>query len=669
MIPSGLANFFGILAIGKYPGVLVLSSLVLMGFVLLIPVLLQTVADVRKGRLYAYLLSFMFVVGIVFFRGANDYGLFKLAMFCQPALAACFSFLALRIFRGWWRVAPVLVLAATVPAQTYYTAVSAGLIHGSVLEVPEMSYFGLVFAVPRITAISDIDIKPAQGLAAIVFRGSVVLYPSVARWKFNPGSEPSNHGPVALAGHQAAVTKSGLTRTDGRNGGKGAEHAGSADRAEALLSAPEVRIQHTGIRPPIRLIDSKPPGKPINPGEAPSRLPTVHSALSVRERIKSLVEALGRATAFPTRKFARAGDEERGRQYRQMNQLENVWGTDFFQFAPDLLKGQTTHLLTLQREFLFNETSQLEDTADYGIFRLAPYDKVQNWLLFIPSTRGLDYYQERFGASFYQPEVDIYRPVGYMSAVGRFFLMQVLHPTDRVRLRVSLSRSILGQERVLLPRKAVTYGGSIETIPFVGAGSAAVYSDPITPLWKNGYAYLALDLGESPTAFPNIKTGLMKLYNQEIPIDSRRLVAFGRDISAISEEEYRNLARPRRIASFPAGLLSDRGLEYSGIYEDGWVSQESFVKLGASEKDEKIIIEGTVPSLEKLATGRLTVQVQVDGAPTETHTLKPGSFQLSVRLREAAPVTTVHIAFSDSASLPGGDGRPVSALLHSVSIR
>lgn len=670
MIPSGVANLFGLLPIGKYPGALVLSGLILTGLVLLILVLFQTAGDAWNGRLYASMLGFMVAVGIAFFRGANDYGLFKLAMFCQPALAACFSFLAIRTLSRWWWVAPVLVLAATAPAETYYTAVSAGLVGGGVVEVPGMSSSGLNFAVPKVTAISDIDLMPAQGLAAIVFRGSMVLYPSVARGKFNTGSERSDHDHAAVDSRTGAKPQS----DPGRNGGKnqccgGDEQEVLAGRGRARLYTAVERSQSTKIRPFIRFIDSKRPAKPPGAGEAPSKTYAVRSAPSVRDRVKNLLGAIRLAATFPVRKFAMAAYREETVRSRQMNRLQNVWGADFFDFAPQLLDGRTTHLLTLQREFLFNSTSTLKDTANYGVFRLAPYDSVNNWLLFIPSSRGPDYYYERFGASFYQPEADPYRPGGFMSAVGRFFLLQVLHPADRVRLRVSLSRSILGRKRVALPREAVTYGGTNAALSFVGAGSATVYSDSIAPLWKNGYAYLAVDFGEPASAFPNIKTGLMKLYNREFSIDHRRLVAFGRDISVISEEEYQNLTRPRRITSFPAGLFSDRGLEYSGFYEDGWVSQESFVRLGTASKGESVIVEGMVPSLANLANGQLTLRVQVNDAPAETKTLKPGNFRLSVRLSESARVTTVHAQFSDSAPLPGADGRPVSALVHSISIQ
>jgi hypothetical protein len=622
MIPSGLANLFGLMPFGRYFGEPLLSSLILIGLVLLAVAVFQTAGDASKGRIYAYMLGFMVVVAVVFLRGANDYGLFKVAMFSQPALAACFSFLAVRISSRWRWIAPVLVLAATLPAQTRYTTVSAGLTGGGIVEVPEISHFGLNFAVPKIAAISDINLVPAQGLAAILFRGSIVLYPSIARGKFT--SEPGRSDR-----DNTVVDKPGVAIPGSR-----------PERADKSNPRHDGHEQDTSVAPPVS------------------------------NRVKGFINTLATAAAFPARRFAevrRVEDEER---VRQMNQPENAWGTDFFAFSPHLKDsiGRMTHLLTLQREFLFNSTSPVKDAVSYGTYRLVPYNDVHNWLLFIPSSRGPDYFYDHFGASFYQPEADPYRPRTFMSAMGRFLLMQVLQPTGRLRLRVSLSRSILGLGRTALPGDAVIHGGSDVVLPFVGAGSAALYSGSIAPLWKDGNAYLAIDLGESAATFPNVKTGLMKLYNHEFSIDQRRLVAFGRDISVIPEEEYQNLARPGKIDSFPAGLLSDTGPEYSGIYEDGWISQKSFVKLGLSRKGQSIVVEGVVPPLAKLANGNLTLSVQVNDAPAEIQTVKGGGFRASVLLRESSEITTVRVQFSDSAPLPGADGRPVSALLHSISI-
>lgn len=69
------------------------------------------------------------------------------------------------------------------------------------------------------------------------------------------------------------------------------------------------------------------------------------------------------------------------------------------------------------------------------------------------------------------------------------------------------------------------------------------------------------------------------------------------------------------IEKFPTGLLSHSGLEYSGIYEDGWISRESFVKLGPSRQGESTIVEDMDPRLGNLGNRRLRVKVQINASP------------------------------------------------------
>jgi len=256
-----------------------------------------------------------------------------------------------------------------------------------------------------------------------------------------------------------------------------------------------------------------------------------------------------------------------------------------------------------------------------------------------------------------------------MSSLGTFLMLEVLRPTQPLRLHISFTRSILGASQVILPQQATIKGESSTRVSFVGAGSAGVYSAPIWPIWRNGHAYIAIDFGMQPASFPNVKTGLMRLYNREFAIDHRKVIGFGRDVSAISEKEYEELRRPRRVENFPSGLLSDPGLEYAGIYEDGWVSDESYVKLAAPQKNESVIVEGMIPAIASLANGRLKMIVQVNDGPTHEQTLKPGSFRIRIAAKEPAQQTVVHMRFSERIPLPGGDGRLVSALLRSIGLQ
>ncbi len=646
LMPSGLPTLFGFLPLAQYPPEPVLSGTILIGLVLFVVVWVQAGIAIWRGHLYGCMLGLFLVVGLVFFFGANDYGLYKLAIFCQPVLAACITFLLMRTLKRWWRVAPILVLVLTAFSHTSYTATSAGLkVGGGLIEVPQVSIFGLIFKVPRVTAISDIYNMAAHGVATIVFRGSNVLYPSVARGGFVPESDEEL--PARLFRKRA---------------GNGATRDFVKDKARTNQTPAPIQPVAFSLQAPVaRLVAAEQRQRDVSNAER----------VSLRERIKSLLVLIATAASYPFRQFVILNDKLGAEVKREMHRPHSLWGSNFPGYSPQLLNavGEPTHLLTIKGEGLFNVASRHKTFADYGMFRLVPYRDVRNWLMFIPSSRGPDYFTFRFGASFFQLERDPYRTGGFMSGVGRFFLLHVVKPAEKLRLRVSLTRSIMGNQNVTLPASASADGEFSTRLPFVGAGSAVVYSEAISPVWEDGQAYVAIDFGQPGIPFPHRKSGLMRLYNSEFLLDYRKLVGFCRNISAIPDTEYRQLRRPRKLESFPRDLLADSGLEYSGIYEDGWISDEAFVKLGAAGKGETVIVAGMVPTLGPLADGRLTLRLRVNEAPAQELTLKPGPFTLAVLVDKAEPVTTVRIRFSKRTPLPGNDGRLVSALLRSISVR
>src|SRR5439155_3422792 len=117
-----------------------------------------------------------------------------------------------------------------------------------------------------------------------------------------------------------------------------------------------------------------------------------------------------------------------------------------------------------------------------------------------------------------------------------------------------------------------------QRLPMVGRGSARVFSPPMTPQIIEGRAFLGLDMGVDGEPFPERRSGLMALYGTDVALDRRRPVGFLRDISLVSQEEYGRLAPPSKLESFPADL-ENPDLEYSGIYEDGRVSEASYFQL------------------------------------------------------------------------------------------
>src|SRR5215831_155052 len=110
-------------------------------------------------------------------------------------------------------------------------------------------------------------------------------------------------------------------------------------------------------------------------------------------------------------------------------------------------------------------------------------------------------------------------------------------------------------------------------------------------------------MGVEGTRFPEPRRGLMKLYGTDVSTDRRSLVGFLRDISLVSEEQYAAFKPPSEIAVFAYNrndLRDNPELEYSGIYEDGWVSEHSFCRLSqpaGSSGALHAVVKGDVPAL------------------------------------------------------------------------
>jgi hypothetical protein len=146
------------------------------------------------------------------------------------------------------------------------------------------------------------------------------------------------------------------------------------------------------------------------------------------------------------------------------------------------------------------------------------------------------------------------------------------------------------------------------------------------------------------------------------------LVGFGRDISAISEEDYSRIERPETVSKWPEDLFRGAGVEFSGFYEDGWVSDHAMMKLGSSRAGGHLVIRGMVPVIGALAKGNL-LRIRIDGKLVATESLPPGRIEVNVPIVEDRSVTSVNLDFTLQEKLPNGDDRPVSARIDMIGIK
>lgn len=284
-----------------------------------------------------------------------------------------------------------------------------------------------------------------------------------------------------------------------------------------------------------------------------------------------------------------------------------------------------------------------------------------NRLTLIDSNLGSYYYLPETGiVSVYAPEQDIYFSGRMFAAVGRYLLFRVNSASAAARLQLSMTSSILaGTERRLPHAKVV--GEGARSIGFLGYGAGRVVSGAFVPIRYDGKSYMLLDMGvdAQPLAIP--RRGLMKLYGQNVPLDYRQMAGFVRRIRLIDAND-KLPQPPSRLEHFPADLAND-ALQFSGMYEDGWLGDQGFFVL-SSETARYVVMRGQFQRGVGLDNVDLTLSI--DGGESMTKHLEPGSFEIALPVN--AGTSRIQFKFSNIGRLPPGDTRPAVALLTSLSM-
>ncbi len=328
-------------------------------------------------------------------------------------------------------------------------------------------------------------------------------------------------------------------------------------------------------------------------------------------------------------------------------------------------------LVTSQAELRsFNKLS-----ADWspgpGLFNYTALSGLKNHLVFIQSKQGQHYYLGDAGLiSVYKPESDPYSPNGYFFVIGRHVLFRVLNPTETVRLRLNMTASLLGDGRTALPEQATIKGGASgpAALGLVGAGSANVFSAPLQPQLVSGVPYVALDLGRPVMPIGRRASGLQGLYNRNLSFDTRLGIGYCRDVSLVSEADYATRPHLRELRRFPTDLVGPAAIEYSGLYEDGWVSAHAFAVLGPVNPGDKVTVRAMLPLIPGTAPAPLHVELLANGVSLLTQEVAPGHFTLEALLPSAGPQVKIELRFDRTETLPAPDNRPVTVLLEALTI-
>jgi hypothetical protein len=301
---------------------------------------------------------------------------------------------------------------------------------------------------------------------------------------------------------------------------------------------------------------------------------------------------------------------------------------------------------------IFNEVKAISGNTDSAV----------NRLVFANSSLGSHYYLPDFGiTAVFKTEPDYFFPEGRFAAVGRYLLFRIQSPAKAPRLVLDLTTSILGDGSASLP-PATVIGENAVPVGLLGHGAARVISPPLTPKVVDGVAYILLDLGVDAKLHDIPRPGLMKLYGTKVAIDYRRLVTYARQIRLVDADDTGAPASPSKVNKFPSDL-GNKNLEFSGIYEDGWLGDKGFLVL-SSDKPGKVEFRGLFP--QGLGLDSVDLALTVEGGTTIRKRLEPGPFELELPVGSGR--SRIGFQFSAVGRLPAGDHRPAVALLSSVSI-
>jgi hypothetical protein len=308
-------------------------------------------------------------------------------------------------------------------------------------------------------------------------------------------------------------------------------------------------------------------------------------------------------------------------------------------------------------------------------FRIIPLADAHNFLLATASDKSQPYFNAGNPTyiALYQIESDPqYFSRDSMAGVGPYVLFEVLNPDESFRLCMEFSATMKADRENRLP-PATAVGDSREPFPLVGRGAARVFSPLIRPQKVGDRWFVGIDMGALGVTFPSERPYLQGLYGKRVTLDRRRLVGFARDISAVTEAEYRKLAPPSAIATW-AGADSDLrhpDLEYSGFYEDGWMAEAAFVHLTAPAGNARLQMKGLVPGGPGFEGFATSLTLLVDGRPTPYTVVQnniaragdgpipSGLFDLYADLPPGpSGVRRIELKSSDSRRLAAPDFRP-----------
>ena len=288
---------------------------------------------------------------------------------------------------------------------------------------------------------------------------------------------------------------------------------------------------------------------------------------------------------------------------------------------------------------------------------------IQNFLVFTTSSVGQGFYTylHRDRISFYQLEPDYFYPGRTFAGLGRYVLFRVLSQSRTARLELNFTNTLRRDGSNVLP-PAVVVGTTRVRMRFEGRGSGRVISPPVRPRIIAGQPYILLDMGVEGRILPVPRPGLQGLYGRNVVLDPRYLTGYLRDVSLVSESDYRRRDAPANLHRFPADLANTQ-LEYSGMYEDGWMADKGYAILSPRRAHELVVRADVLPGLDQ------HLQVLIDGKRVASRNVKAGLLELHLRVPAGTANRRVELRWTHVKQLGPKDPRPAAARLLFLGFR
>jgi hypothetical protein len=355
--------------------------------------------------------------------------------------------------------------------------------------------------------------------------------------------------------------------------------------------------------------------------------------------------------------------------YRQVT-YDSQWGENTFLQPNVLLQNpkDVGYLLSNNRFDSINHSyaKKSGETWNYQVV-----NNPKNYLSFVDSSMGPIYYksQDLQDAVLFQPEKNPMAPGKYMQSIGDDLLLQVTGLTSKPMLVMSVTTTVIPQYQRKIP-KIFVQGSSIQELQVYGNGSARFFVPLGKPFSINGLNYYHVHIAQDLAPFPEKRSLVSGLYGKRFALDSRRISLFLNNLSVVDQDRFDQTLDQRFISLFPDHLVNS-DLVYSGMYEDGWISSNSYFEL-SDKSSKQLVVEGTIPILEQNPDFVTSMTLSIDGKKLVTKQLKGGSFSVSAPwLGEAKgkKAKRIQVQFSEYQMLPDPDGRPASALIKFIGFK